>query len=205
MRCARCGNENPEGNRFCGMCGATLLSAPAAAVGSVPAQAAATQSMTPPSLTPSAPAPQRTPPVPRSSASNDAPVISGPSFLGLNDPPPRKRASLSIDPHSAPSSSNLDYLLEDEEEPRRGGGAKFILILLALALAVGMGYVRWKNQGLGWLSSTKSKPPAAATQDSDGTDTSSTAPASGHECARNSGDRAASEGYDCSCRQPGRG
>ena len=25
MRCARCGNENLDGNRFCGMCGATLL------------------------------------------------------------------------------------------------------------------------------------------------------------------------------------
>ena len=178
MRCARCGNENPEGNRFCGMCGATLLSAPAAAVVSVPAQAAATQSMTPPSPAPPAPAPPRTPPAPRGSASNGAPVISGPSFLGLNDPPPRKRASLSIDPHSAPSSSNLDYLLQDEEEPRRGGGAKFILIVLALALAVGMGYLRWKNQGLGWLGSTKSKPSAAATQDLDGTDTSSTASAS---------------------------
>jgi len=111
-------------------------------------------------------------------ASNDAPVISGPSFLGLNDPAPRKRASLSIDPHSAPSSSNLDYLLEDEEQ-HRSGGAKFILILLALALAVGMGYLRWKNQGLGWLGSAKSKPSAVSTQDSDGTDTSSTAPASG--------------------------
>ena len=25
MRCGRCGNENDEGNRFCGMCGATLV------------------------------------------------------------------------------------------------------------------------------------------------------------------------------------
>jgi hypothetical protein len=82
---------------------------------------------------------------------------------------------LSIDPHSAPSSRNLDYLLEDDEEPRRGGGGKIILILLALVLAVGFGYLRWKNQGLGWLGSTKSKPTAAA-QDSDGTDTTTTAP-----------------------------
>ena len=29
MRCPRCGNENPGTNRFCGMCGATLLPAPA--------------------------------------------------------------------------------------------------------------------------------------------------------------------------------
>lgn len=174
MRCARCGNENSEGNRFCGMCGATLLSAPPAAV-SVPAQAGATQTTALPSPAAAAPAPTRNPPAPRPSAPNDAPVISGPSFLGLNDPPPRKRASLSIDPHSAPSSRNLDYLLEDDEEPRHGGGRKLILILLALALAVGFGYLRWKNQGLGWLGSAKSKPTAAA-QDSDGTDTSTTAP-----------------------------
>ena len=25
MRCGRCGNENSEGNRFCGMCGANLV------------------------------------------------------------------------------------------------------------------------------------------------------------------------------------
>ena len=174
MRCARCGNENPEGNRFCGMCGATLLSAPPAAV-SVATQAAATQTTALPSPAAAAPAPTRNPPAPRPSAPNDAPVVSGPSFLGLNDPPPRKRASLSIDPHSAPSSRNLDYLLEDDEEPRHGGGGKIILILLALALAVGFGYLRWKNQGLGWLGSTKSKPTAAA-QDSDGTDTTTTAP-----------------------------
>jgi hypothetical protein len=29
VRCARCGNNNTEGNRFCGMCGAPLV-APAA-------------------------------------------------------------------------------------------------------------------------------------------------------------------------------
>jgi len=82
---------------------------------------------------------------------------------------------LSIDPHAAPSSSNLDYLLEDEEEPRHGGGGKFIVILLALALAAGLGYLRWKNQGLGWLGSSKSKPTAAA-QESDATETNPTAP-----------------------------
>jgi hypothetical protein len=95
--------------------------------------------------------------------------INGPSFLGLNDPAPRKRASLSSDPHS--SSNNLDYLLDDEEEPGRGGAGKFVLILLALALAVGFGYLRWKNQSLPtWLHLSPSKPPATA-QDSDPTDT----------------------------------
>ena len=42
MRCARCGNENPEDNRFCGMCGATLLAAPT--VGETQTQRAASAS-----------------------------------------------------------------------------------------------------------------------------------------------------------------
>jgi hypothetical protein len=106
--------------------------------------------------------------------SQEPPTISGPSFLGLSDPPTSgKRASLNADPRSR--SSNLDYLLEDDEE-HRGGAGKFFLILLALALAVGFGYLRWKNQGLPWLHLSPSKP-AATAQNSDTTDTSSAAPA----------------------------
>jgi hypothetical protein len=191
VRCPRCGNENSEENRFCGMCGAKLLATPAAvtsapagssapvAVASTSAQTAATRSSAPPSTAaPVITRPQSTTP-PRASApvSQDPPTISGPSFLGLSDPPSsRKRASLSTDPHSR--SGNLDYLLEDEEE-HRGGAGKFFLILLALALAVGFGYLRWKNQGLPWLHLSPSKP-AATAQNSDTTDTSSpaTAPSS---------------------------
>jgi hypothetical protein len=92
----------------------------------------------------------------------------------LNDPAPRKRASLSADPRA--SSSNLDYLLEDDEEPRRGGAGKFVLIVLALALAAGFGYLRWKNQKFGWLGLGTSKPSASA-QNPDASDT--TPPASG--------------------------
>jgi zinc-ribbon domain/Sel1 repeat len=175
VRCPRCGNENSDANRFCGMCGTTLLPV-AAPVAAATAQTAAARSSTLPSPAPAASAQPQNPTLPRtSSVTDDAPVISGPSFLGLNQPAPRKRASLSISPDAAPSSSNLDYLLEDEEEPRHGGGAKFILILLALALAVGLGYLRWKNHGFPWLSSSASKPSAAA-QNSDATDTSSTTP-----------------------------
>ena len=169
MRCARCGNENPETNRFCGMCGATLLQAPPALV---------------PSTTPSAPLPFIAPPEPVRSlelappfthpaapVSDQSPVISGPSFLGLNEPAPapRRKGSLSIDPHSAPSAGNLDYLLEDEEERKRGGAGKFILIAMALLLAVGLGYLRWRNQGFGWMSSGTSKSSVAA-QPSDAPD-----------------------------------
>ena len=211
MRCLRCGNENPGTNRFCGMCGGTLLPAPAPvavpppgvpirapeipiAPASVSAAPAPTISApAPPS--PARPVPQN--PVPRTTPEDrDRPVISGPSFLGLNDPPPRKRASLSIDPqsldsHSTPSSSNLDYLLEDEEPPQRGSW-KFLLIVVALVLVAGLGYMRWKNpQSFG--SSNASKP--AAVQPTDAADSPppdsssgtaanpSTTPASGQPAA----------------------
>jgi hypothetical protein len=184
VRCARCGNENQDGNRFCGMCGATLLTAPAASatVRSAP-QAPASPSV-PASSVPLSPAPPSSAPIParpqapepsRAAApvSDYSPGISGPSFLGLGDPGPRKRASLSVDPHAR--SSNLDYLLEDDEEPRRGGAGKFVLIVLALALAAGFGYLRWKNQKFGWLGLGTSKPSASA-QTPDVTDTTSTTP-----------------------------
>jgi hypothetical protein len=194
LRCPHCGNENPETHRFCGMCGASLLQGPGAAIAapgnSIPAPGPTAASRTPApsasaprSVTPEcAPAastatiprtgsPQSAPPVPLSSAPRPAPaepepiaprlqqrvteekpVISGPSFLGLNQPASTpKRGRLSIDPSSAPSSRNLDYLLEDEE-PKSGGGWKVVLILIALALAVSFGYLRWKNQGLPFLN-----------------------------------------------------
>jgi cytoskeletal protein RodZ len=165
VRCSRCGNENPDGNRFCGMCGAALLSAPPVAASPLQRPASSVPNI------PTSPVPQPSRPqtaeAPRS-APAPQPSISGPSFLGLNDRSPhrRTRASLSIDPHS---SSNVDYLLDDEDEPRHGGAGKVLLILIALALAVGFGYLRWKNQGLSWLNLGSHKP-AAAVQNSESND-----------------------------------
>lgn len=155
MRCSRCGNENSDGNRFCGMCGAALLSAPPVAASSAP-RPAASAPVSFPSRTQSTEAPRSTP-VPQPQPS---PSISGPSFLGLNDRSPhrRTRASLSIDPHS---SSNVDYLLDEDDEPRHFGAGKVLLILIALGLAVGFGYLRWKNEGLSWLNQAIHKPAAA--------------------------------------------
>ena len=176
MRCARCGNENPGDNRFCGMCGATLLAAPA--VGETQTQRAASASpiVPAPVTAPAAPSVPRQVEEPRRAAPppQDSPIISGPSFLGLNDPAPRKRASLSIDPH-APGSRGVDYLLDDEDEPSGGGAGKYLLILVALALAVGFGYLRWKNGGFAWLNTSAHKPSAAAQSPSD---TDANAPAS---------------------------
>jgi hypothetical protein len=190
LRCARCGNENSDANRFCGMCGAKLLAGPDP-VATVTAESAANRAATLRATVPVAPAtpvtsqtvsPQTTAPRTSAPLAEVAPVISGPSFLGLNQPEsaPRRRGSLSIDPNSAPSSTNLDYLLRDdgdEEEERGGGAGKFILILLALVLAVGLGYLRWKNQGFGWLGSGTSKPSASAPV-SDATTPGSSTPSS---------------------------
>ena len=176
MRCSRCGNENPGDNRFCGMCGATLLAPPAPAPVKVP-ETATQRAASAGADIPSAPAASAAPfseplrpfETPREAAHDDPPTISGPSFLGLNDPPPRKRASLSADPHHDSSSRNLDYLLDEEEEPHHGGAGKYILILIALALAVGFGYLRWRNGGFAWLNPSANKP--AATQTPNATDT----------------------------------
>ena len=173
MRCTRCGNENPEGNRFCGMCGNTLLAGEVpvsqtqrAAIGSTAPTSAVTTPVRPRTAEPTRPAPSEA----------EIPSISGPSFLGLSDPAPRKRVSLSADPDSS-SSRNLDYLLEDDE-PRSGGAGKIFLIIIALALAVGFGYLRWKNHGMDWLKGVTSKPSATAPDSSANQSAPSPAPTS---------------------------
>src|SRR3954469_17431255 len=175
VRCARCGNENPGQNRFCGMCGATLLAPPAPKAAEpqvAPVAPTAAQVVT-------APAPVSEAPRSATSVSEVPTSISGPSFLGLNDPAPRqpaarRRASMSIDPHSA-AGSNLEYLLDEEEPQHHWGIGKILLILIALALAVSFGYLRWKNQGFAWLN--LSKKPAVA-QNSPGPDATAQSPSS---------------------------
>ena len=200
MRCPRCGNENHATNRFCGMCGATLL--PPADSAEVSSRGAASPG---PAVPPAQPvATPTTQAAPRVSApvTEETPAVSGPSFLGLNDPPPspRRRTGLSIDPGSTSSSRNLDYLLEDDEEPRRGGAGKWILMLVALALAVGFGYLRWKGQSFNWLTSGAKKPSAAAPAD----DSSTSAPASNTpaEVPSPAANQAASPTANPSAQQP---
>jgi hypothetical protein len=179
LRCSRCGNDNPETNRFCGMCGGTLLQPPsgvpdrpARATSASGSHAAATSAATEP----------QTPP-PREPSSNPPEVapISGPSFLGLNDPPPkptpkpaRSKANLSIDP-GLPGTRSLDYLLEDEEQSH-GGAGKYFVIVLAVLLLLAFGYMRWKSEGFPWLASN-AKPSSAAAPNSDSGDSNSSTPA----------------------------
>jgi len=59
------------------------------------------------------------------------------------------------------SSRNLDYLLEDDDEPKTG--KIWLLIAVALALVVGLGWLRWRHEGLpaiGSLIASKTKTPA---------------------------------------------
>src|SRR5258708_8597551 len=95
--------------------------------------------------------------------SRTRPVITGPSFLGLNEPSAAGRG-LHRDRHDSstgrdplpPSSGSLDYLLDDEEE-HRGVGGKLIFIVVALALAAGLGYLHWKSGGFDWLNGGSKK------------------------------------------------
>lgn len=177
MRCGRCGNDNTDANRFCGMCGAPLAPAsaptgnvalprPAAATAqSTAIRSAATQTATrqvpqPASNTASE---RRSAAPPYDASPKRGPVISGPSFLGLSAPGPASDRHSTHDP-LPPSSGNLEYLLEDEEEPKRGWG-KLILVLVALALALGFGYMRYKQGGFDWLNSSSKKAAATATPD----------------------------------------
>ena len=198
MRCGRCGNDNNDANRFCGMCGAPLL-AKASSPG--PASDTTAGGNSSPLRQPAAPAPMPTRPTsqvapvglknPEPTAADrrpsplssprpertPQPSISGPSFLGLNVPSSGRSDGLSgdhspSDPHDHfHPSSNVDYLLDDDEdEPKRGGG-KLILFIIALALAVGFGYIHWKRGGFDWLNiavkkATATTPATDSTQNS---------------------------------------
>jgi hypothetical protein len=96
---------------------------------------------------------------PREARSSSPPVITGHSFLGLSSPGPAVDRHAENDPLRP--SSNLDYLLEDEEEEPRRGWGKLVLIVVALALAVGFGYLHFKQTGFDGLTAGDKKPAAA--------------------------------------------
>lgn len=213
MRCGRCGNENSEGNRFCGMCGASLVPKaetanrtaaggekrseaaithpsgearlPARPASDVtipaatrpPAAGSTVSAQIPRSLAESAPAPSIPNPPRNGSTVNSDPVISGPSFLGLNKPADgRSRQAYSGRGHDLHTSGNLDYLLDDdEEEPKRGGG-KLFLVVIALALIGGFGYLRWKQGGFDFLKPSRAVVPAQNAPDSGNPPSGNTAP-----------------------------
>jgi Double zinc ribbon len=68
-------------------------------------------------------------------------TISGPSFLGLGGEPVRGGYG--------ETSRDLNYLFEEDEEPKRSYG-RFIGILLVLAILGGLGYLQYKRSGGSW-------------------------------------------------------
>jgi hypothetical protein len=187
--CTQCGHINPATNRFCGNCGNGLVSIfdapPSKTVDNRKVVDSGVVSMpdltTPPSAAkPDAPpprpqVPQQEPAAPRlqvypretrrsvaepmagepGSIPREQPVspISGPSFLGLSTDP----------------TDTAEYLLIDEE-PRKGGAFRFLMILAILALIV-VGALEWRairkmvaEQGarLGSSPATEQPPPASS-------------------------------------------
>lgn len=121
IRCDQCGHENNPLYRFCGMCGAPLA-------------APAPQSRPMPSFTPAArPLPRNDPPRPARPAPppQESWPVSGPSFLGLADEP-------------ASPSRNVDYLLDDDDRPRRTYGRAFFILLILAGFGAFL-YYQWRG------------------------------------------------------------
>jgi Sel1 repeat len=184
--CTQCGHINPATNRFCGNCGNGLVSIfdapPSNTVDNRKVVDSGVVSM-PDLTTPPAPSVAEPPPlrpqvaeepaprprvVPRETPRNVAPEprivetrripreepvspISGPSFLGLSSDP----------------TDTADYLLVDEE-PRRGGAFRFLMVLAILALIVALEWrairkmVAEQGARLGSSPATEQAPPASS-------------------------------------------
>ena len=189
LRCAACGAENSFDNRFCGMCGRSLLAVPAP-----PDTSRAT----------SKPIVDRSMP-PRGEASvrsaQDG-VGAAPTRYAAPEPPPEETAPVEDRSVPAPAytgglfrmrevesdqpSRNLDYLLDDEEQKSHRG--LFVgLTLIALLLAAGLGYLRFRNGGLaGILGGSKPASRAASAETSSSPD-STNAPSAAPNTPSNGG------------------
>jgi hypothetical protein len=165
VRCRYCGTENPGIHRFCGMCGRELdpegdvveevVSEP------VSARPAASQAEAQRPVAAAPPPPQTPPPPP-----TPAPAYTG-GIFNLGAPADQ-------------GSRNLDYLLHDDE-PRSHKG--LLLGFIALVLALGLGYMRFRQTGIPGFRSlsapaTQPEPTTNATPPpSNGAETSAATPA----------------------------
>jgi len=149
LRCGSCGAENPVDNRFCGMCGRSMMA--------MPAPPAAPASKAPVASEGSGIRIREAAGVRRSEeqgfsgefeeqvperrvASTEAPLVEpAPAYTG-------GLFRMSAGDADRPAR-NLDYLLEDEE-PKSRKGLFLVLGLLALLLAAGLGYLRFRNGAL---------------------------------------------------------
>ncbi len=168
MICPKCGENNSDNFRFCGMCG-TLLEArvearrPAGApVPNLPKIANSSEPARPPVVQ-----------SPTNAANKRIPSISGPSMLGLDHPGPSQPGlnQRTLDqPRNQPSSNqdNIDSLREksfsgldsffEPEEPKTGGRRILLLVVLLAALGAA-GWWIYTN----YLGTADSRRPEGAT------------------------------------------
>jgi hypothetical protein len=93
-----------------------------------------------------------------------------------DEPPPSRRSAptspaapytggiFNLGAPAESSSRNLDYLLEDDEEPKSHKGW-VLLLVVALALVAGLGWLRWRRDGLPLIESLTLPKPAPVTSD----------------------------------------
>lgn len=135
MICQKCGENNSDNFRFCGMCGSVLearrpMGNPIANTPSVPAPGVASgrEPLQRPIIVENA---ART-------ANRPVPPISGPSMLGLNQPGPNQSSpnqnGPSLDSLRDKAFSGLDSFFEPEQ-PKTSG--RRILLMVALLAALG--------------------------------------------------------------------
>ena len=105
--------------------------------------------------------------------------ISGPSFLGLGSDAPRGGYG--------ETSRDLNYLFEDDEQPKRSYG-RFIAIVLVLAVCGGLAYLQYRRGGNAWTAPWSKGPaqtPVQASQPQPGDQTNAAAGA--NQSANNTG------------------
>jgi len=187
--CPKCGEDNSDNFRFCGMCGTLLeprLEARTEARRPAAAPALSPWSTTPPPVPTkiaNAPEPVRTPIEENATtpANKAVPPISGPSMLGLNHPganqlsphplhqpsphpPSPHQPSMhqpSLDSLREKSFSGLDSFFEPEQ-PKTGRRRFLLLVALLAALGVA-GWWTYTN----YLDAMESRKPEAATSNAD--------------------------------------
>jgi zinc-ribbon domain len=164
--CPKCGEDNADSFRFCGMCGAPLETPrearrPGSAPGLDPLSAlpapistAAGRIANPPEVQ----RPQLVENAPWPTGNHVAP-ISGPSMLGLDRPGPTSASqpSPSLDSLREKSFSGLDSFVEPER-PKNGAGRIFLMVVLLAALGAA-GWWTYTN----YLSAVEGGKPAVAT------------------------------------------
>ncbi len=154
MICPKCGENNSDNFRFCGMCG-TLLEVRT----EVRRPAGTPVPGLPPNLTKAASAPEPQRPLVAENAtlpaSKQVPPISGPSMLGLNTPDTdRLDRSQSSSNQPSPHQPSMDALRERafsgvdsffEPEQPKTGGRRFLLLVAMLVALGGAGWWTYTN------------------------------------------------------------